>query len=298
MISLRWLLLFFLSSLAAAQFTTVTGTVTDVSGLPYANGTISATLVLTGAGSPTLNGFGYTPPTQPTGLDATGSFVMALGDNNVLLPAGTKWNFQVCSAIGTVQPAGGKGPVCFSLAAPITITGASQSITANLAAAVAALSNQTPVIPIFSTPVLGTSMATGGVNTVLVGPVSMVTPVANGTYRFTIQLTQTTPGNGGVCAAGTIGAIIGYKDADTGVTYALSAIQQITLFQQTSASAFANATMTNVANGASNNYVAGMREFRAAAGAVIQYQVFQQTNSNCTTPPVFATRPALYSMGY
>lgn len=123
---------------AAAQFTTVSGTVVDPNGLPYANGTIVAVLVT--SASPTLNGLAYTPPTQPVGLNLAGSFVMQLADNNVLLPAATKWNFTVCSAIGTIQPAGGKGPICFSLAAPITITGASQSISANLNAVAPALS--------------------------------------------------------------------------------------------------------------------------------------------------------------
>jgi hypothetical protein len=129
-----------LDQLAAAQFTQVSGTVTDPNGLPYANGTISPILVLPGGTSPTLNGLAYTPPSQPVGLSSAGSFVMNLADNTVLQPAGTKWNFQVCSAAGTVQPAGGKGPVCFSLAAPITISGSSQSITANLNAVALALS--------------------------------------------------------------------------------------------------------------------------------------------------------------
>jgi hypothetical protein len=107
---------------AAAQFTTVTGTVVDPNGIPYAGGTISPILVVpSGAGSPTLNGLAYTPPSQPTGLDPTGSFTLNLADNTVLLPAATKWNFQVCSGTSTVQPGFGKGPICFSLAAPITI---------------------------------------------------------------------------------------------------------------------------------------------------------------------------------
>jgi hypothetical protein len=124
-----------LGTAAAAQFTTVTGTVVDPNGFPYALGTITAVLILPGGTSPTLNGLPYTPPTQPTGLDKTGSFTLQLADNTVLLPAATKWNFTVCSAIGTVQPASGKGPVCFVLAAPITISGASQSISTQLNAA-------------------------------------------------------------------------------------------------------------------------------------------------------------------
>jgi len=148
---LRWILILYatcdfligyaglipITNLAAAQFTTVTGTVIDPNGLPYAFGTISATLIT--SASPTLNGFAYTPPTQPTGLSMTGSFTMQLADNTVLLPAATKWSFFVCSAIGTVNPAIGKGSVCFT-AGPLTISGASQDITATLNAAALALS--------------------------------------------------------------------------------------------------------------------------------------------------------------
>jgi hypothetical protein len=121
-----------LSNLAAAQFTTVTGTVVDPGGLPYALGTISATLVVPGNISPTLNGSQYIAPTQARGLDRNGHFIVQLADNTVLLPAATKWNFLVCSAGGTIQPTDGKGPVCFSLASPIAVSGASQDISANL----------------------------------------------------------------------------------------------------------------------------------------------------------------------
>ncbi len=144
--TLRWVLLayalcdllagyagvFPLTELAAAQFTTVTGTVTDPNGLPYANGTISAVLILPGGQSPTIGGLPYSPPTQPAGLDKNGSFTLQLGDNTQISPAATKWNFTVCSAGATVQPAIGTGSVCFSLAAPITISGASQDISTQL----------------------------------------------------------------------------------------------------------------------------------------------------------------------
>lgn len=126
-----------LTPLAAAQFTTVSGTVTDPNGLPYANGTITATLVI--SGSPTLNGLAYTPPAQPVGLNSAGSFVMQLADNTVLLPSGSQWKFSVSCAVGCIPLAGGKGPVSFN-AGPITISGASQSITATLTAAALALS--------------------------------------------------------------------------------------------------------------------------------------------------------------
>lgn len=139
-----------LSFASTVSFTLVTGTVVDPNGLAYANGTITATLVI--SGSPVFGGAAqgvptppantpYTPPTQPVGLDKTGSFTMQLADNNALLPSGSQWNFQVCSAVGTIQPAGGKGPVCFTLASPITITGTTQSISTNLNAVAPALSN-------------------------------------------------------------------------------------------------------------------------------------------------------------
>jgi hypothetical protein len=126
----------------------VTGTVVDPNGIPYAFGTISPTLVLPGNVSPTLNGQSYLQPTQATGFDQSGRFTVRLADNSVLLPAGTKWNFTVCSAGGTIQPAFGKGPLCFSLAAPITISGASQDITTQLNAVALALT-----VPISATAV-------------------------------------------------------------------------------------------------------------------------------------------------
>jgi hypothetical protein len=127
-------------SQAFAQFTTVTGTVIDPHSVPYALGTITPTLVIpSGAGSPTLNGQQYIPPSQAVGLDKNGSFSFNVADNTVLLPAGTKWNFAVCSATGTVQPAIGTGPQCFSLASPITISGSTQSISTQLNAVALAL---------------------------------------------------------------------------------------------------------------------------------------------------------------
>ena len=128
----RKIILFLLFSAipALAQFTTVTGTVVDPNGVPYALGTITPLLV--SAGTPTLNGQAYSPPTQPVGLDLSGKFSFNVADNTQLQPVGSKWNFTVCSGSGTVQPAIGKGPVCFTLLNPITISGASQDLSTAL----------------------------------------------------------------------------------------------------------------------------------------------------------------------
>lgn len=150
--------------------------------------------------------------------------------------------------------------------------------------------------PIFSTAATGTSMSGVG-NTVLVGPTTMTTPGANGTYRFTLQITETAAGSGGTCNAGTLAVNLAYKDADSGVTYASGLVSNIG-FTPLNGNALAAITMTSAAPAVGNNYTATIREFRAASGVAIAYQVYQLAGSNCTTPPVFAVRPALYYMGY
>lgn len=128
-----------LSSSAFAQFTLVTGTVTDPNGVPYALGTIAPLLITSATPTFTATGQLYFPPSQASGLDGTGHFLVRIADNTALTPGGTTWNFTVCSAIGTVQPSFGTGPQCFKLAAPITISGASQDISTNLNAVAPAL---------------------------------------------------------------------------------------------------------------------------------------------------------------
>lgn len=125
------------SSIAAiAQITTVSGTITDPNGLPYAYALLTATLNING--TPMLSALPYSPPTQPTGLSSSGSFTIGLADNTLLSPGGSHWNFLVCSSQGTVALAFGKGPVCFTVL-NVTISGASQSLTSTLTAAAVAL---------------------------------------------------------------------------------------------------------------------------------------------------------------
>jgi hypothetical protein len=149
------LCLFVLIGAAHAQFTTVTGTVTDPNGLPYAFGTISPVLV--SSASPTLNGLAYTPPQQPVGLNLSGVFTMRLADVSVLSPGGSTWSFTVCSAAATIQPAFGKGPVCFTVTG-VSISGTSQDIGATLSAAALALT-----VPFGA----GTGCGSGTANTIM-----------------------------------------------------------------------------------------------------------------------------------
>lgn len=135
---------------AAAQRTVVTGTITDVNGLPYARGTIQASLTLPlGASGATLNGVQISGATQRTTLDDTGSFLMQLPDNNVVQPPGTKWIFAVNISPGIPPPAGTGPQSCNS--ATLTITGASQSVTASFSAC-PKLSNTSGGAPVSSLP--------------------------------------------------------------------------------------------------------------------------------------------------
>jgi hypothetical protein len=126
---------------AFAQFTTVTGTVTDPNGVAYAFGTVAPVIVASTTPTFTSTGGPYFQPTQATGLDINGKFTVRLADNTQLSPASTKWQFTVCSGIGTVLWAWGTGPVCFSLAAPITISGSTQDISTQLNAVAVALTH-------------------------------------------------------------------------------------------------------------------------------------------------------------
>jgi hypothetical protein len=130
---------------AAAQTpTVVSGTVTDVNGVPYSFAKVSAQLIPTTA-SPTIivNGI----PTQIGGqqnanADGNGTFSMNLfcntagGGCSVISPSGTQWQITV-NMTGIALPLG-TGQQTFSVT--VTITGTSQSVSAQLNAVAPALS--------------------------------------------------------------------------------------------------------------------------------------------------------------
>lgn len=120
-----------LAAPAVAQRTVVSGTVKDPSGIPYSGGTMVATLSLpVGVSGATLNGVQISGATQRVTLDNTGSFLMQLPDNAVVVPGGTQWTFAVNISPG-VPPPLGTGPQNCSVT--LTITGASQSVTSSFA---------------------------------------------------------------------------------------------------------------------------------------------------------------------
>jgi hypothetical protein len=249
---------------AAAQFTLVTGTVVDPNSLPYSNGTIQSLLVLPGNVSPTLNGQSYLQPSQASGLDSIGHFAVRLADNNILLPAGTKWNFTVCSAGGTVQPSIGKGPICFSLAAPITISGSSQDVSTQLNAVALALTNiatgNTVINPTNGTlPVRSSSGAFGD------SPLS----VSGGVVTF-----SGTPG-----VAGQIGLGQGTLPAITGGQIGITAPSSVTAYQFILPGASGSGFLLDTA---ASNQDTISRVSTTGAGNVVLASGPTITNATCT----------------
>lgn len=124
----RWLLLALMiavPSLVAAQTTSVSGTITDSGGVVWKNGTYSFTFTPS-PNNPTANyiqnGVPFNKFTTISGsLDNTGSLTsVAVPDNLTIVPSGNTWAVQIC-------PAATASNGCFKV--PLTITGASQSIT-------------------------------------------------------------------------------------------------------------------------------------------------------------------------
>lgn len=125
------------SGVARAQYTVVSGTVTDPQGFHYANGTITAQLNPASSGPWKLSGQPYGGMLPVTVLDANGSFSARIGDNAQITPGSSQWQFTVCGF--ALTPPIGTGNHCFTVLA--TVTGATQSLTSALSAAAPALTN-------------------------------------------------------------------------------------------------------------------------------------------------------------
>lgn len=124
---------------------TVIGTITDPGGVPYAGGTIDATLIPTGV-TPTVPNLNGTPCgtggcqitgyIQPVSINTDGTFALVVycntGCSAPISPSGTQWLFTVRNK-GT-QPPAGYGGVSFTVTETINTNG-SQDIGADLRAA-------------------------------------------------------------------------------------------------------------------------------------------------------------------
>jgi hypothetical protein len=200
--------------------TNVTATVVDPIGIPYANGTYSVQLIPSGT-NPTVNGNSIGGAFNGS-TDANGRFNIALWPNGNISPAGTKWQFTVCVSPG-VQPPLGTGGQC-TPPTTVTISGASQSLSATLDA----------VAPKLTTITLGS----GSVTSVSGSAPIVATPnpiVGGGTISCPTCVTSaTTPG--GVSTNlqyNNAGAFGGIPNTQVGVTGLFDGALLQTVFGQT-----------------------------------------------------------------
>jgi hypothetical protein len=137
-----------------AQQTVVTATVKDPNGIPYAGGTVQEDLQISGGpATVTINNqqqcsaasAGTAPCQIPinghvnaTPLDPTGTFQITLYSNTSITPASSTWLFTINISPGIPLPLG-TGPQQFQVA--VTVTGATQNISATLSAAAPSLTN-------------------------------------------------------------------------------------------------------------------------------------------------------------
>lgn len=131
------------ASSAFAQFTVVSGTVTDSNHIPYSGGQLTITLSLpTGSLGAYINGAQIAGTVGSITLDNTGSFLARLGDNTQIKCANaqgqlvtcapqTQWSFGVTESPGVLPPLGTGPQTC---AATLTISGTSQSVSGSFSA--------------------------------------------------------------------------------------------------------------------------------------------------------------------
>jgi hypothetical protein len=188
---------------ARAQFTTVTATVTDPNGIPYAGAVMNAILVPGAAGGYTLNGAPYSGRVGPATLDSTGKFTANFGDVTLITPGSPQWQITIDSNPGGILPPFGTGSQTFTYTSTgTTISGGSPvNISSSLNALAPKLTNITlgagtvtsfsagNLSPLFTTsvatatttPALSFAQTTQTANQIFAGPGSGA--AANPTFR-------------------------------------------------------------------------------------------------------------------
>lgn len=125
-------LLLGLAPLAHSQQTTVTATVNDPTGAPYAFGTGSGSLVCPGNQQPSFHGF-TVPRTIPiSGLDGNGAFSQKFYDINAIDQTGCGYKFSITDQTTTTS---------FTTGLIFTVTGTSVDLSATISAAAVPLLN-------------------------------------------------------------------------------------------------------------------------------------------------------------
>lgn len=152
----------FWGTAAHAQFVNVSGTVIDVNGLHYSNGTIQAQIIPLGI-SPTINNLPFTGFVSGS-LDINGSFSINLADNNIVKPAGTQWQITISGTAG-IPPWIGLGTQTFVKIVTITTGGGACVVVGSLPCDISSTLNPAPQLArIFSGPGGGITCSPGPCN--------------------------------------------------------------------------------------------------------------------------------------
>jgi hypothetical protein len=276
------LLLLLLPSFAYAQTATqVSGTIVDPTGLPYAGATIQFQLVPSTA-SPTVNSApisGYIGSVQ---LDSTGHFSTSLfcnsagGGCSVISPSGTQWQFQI--NYNGVQPPLGVGPVSFS--ALITITGATQDVSATLNAVAPRLLVNGPF-----------TYNKASVNqTASVSATTMATPGVDTEYLFSVAVRQVNVGTS-CTGAGSVAVSLIYTDP--GQSSAYTVVVPFTVSGGTSL--VTTVPLTNTTIAVANNG-SSVIQFRAKASTNVQFSTTYTAGSGCSPGQAYTVHPILTAM--
>lgn len=237
-----------------AQYTTVTATITDPNGNPYANGLVTAALT---ARQPFNNTQNFPPNTAVAKLDTTGSFTLSLVDNTQQASPQPQWVFTICAV---------DGKTCFS--STQTISGTSQSLSTTLSALAP---------PYFSLGVpTGMPMVyyrqVSATQTGSIAPVTMLTPTT--TTQFLIHFHLDQIGAGNTCTTNTtIAAQVVYTDPVASSPTTATVV-----------------TFTITTNGTANVPVlspsAALEQLAAKANTAIQFQT-TFTGGSCVTTPTY-----------
>lgn len=262
----------------AQNYTSVTATVLDPNGLPYANGTATFVLgPLPFASTPALP---TTPPTPvsgtigPIGLSSSGVLAAIIPSNAQITPGSTQWTITVCPNPNVPLPLGSSSG-CFSGAA-ITISGASQDISANLNTAAPSLTQKFAIGRIYNTaPAAGTTSITA---TTMVTAPSI--PATGTSYRLSAYVSQTVLG---ASCAGNTTIVLNAVFQDP--VAAAPQTQAVATFSVTNNGTLGNVPMTT----ATETPIA----LRAKAGTVVQYSTTFTPGGSCSPAPTVQVYPIL-----
>jgi hypothetical protein len=269
------LLLAIAAGARAQTITTVTGTVIDATGIPFANSPVNITL-LGGPPTPivTATNSPVEMPIAPT-TNAGGAFSVNLVATASISPA-TTYSFRVCSP-PVAPPVGIGAGVCVNITG-VTIAGSSQDLSALFAAApppsLVNLTNPSRVFNLIPTASLGSLVLTP----MTTAPAQ---PATGSSYVFSGYLTQVALGTG--CTGNTTVTLqVTFQDPN-------AAAPQLTPIGSFTVTTNGTVGIVPLTSGAYGGQIALI----AKPGTVVQYSTLYALGTGCTIGPSVQLFPVL-----